>query len=200
MENAEEKMEAMEQAIDSFIPKMQEMQTAIAEQAKVKTPDFKEDFDKIIQFSQKTSDVINKNLTHFKESVNVLIDVIQSIPKQEPILHHHHFDIKSKFFVISFVIMLLTVAVSTGLAVSFGIGYRERYHEATSYSIVRAFYPEVAKYVDNAYSANAEEIIREAEIRIEEQKTLSSENYEKTIDKRDTKRVKDQMKSKRKKK
>ncbi|SEB22347.1 hypothetical protein [Pedobacter hartonius] len=200
MENAEEKMEAMEQAIDSFIPKMQEMQTAITEQAKVKIPDYKEDFDKIIQFSQKTSEGINKSLTHFKESVNVLIEVIQSIPKQEPVQHHHHFDIKSKVFVTSFVIMLLTVAVSIGLAVSFGIGYMKRYHEATSYSIVRAFYPKVAKYVDNAYSTNAEEIIREAEIRIEEQKTLSSEDYERMIDKRDKKRSKDQMKSKRKRK
>lgn len=200
MENAEEKMEAMEQAIESFIPKMQEMQNAIAEQSKVKMPNYSKDFEKIIQFTQETRDSINKNLTHFKESTNVLIDVIQSIPKQEPVHHHHHFDTKSKVFITSLSVILLIVAVSIGLAVSLGIGYIKRYHEATSYSIVRAFYPEVAKYVDEAYSANAEEIIREAEIRIEEQKTLSTNNYEKTIDKRDKKRAKGQMKNNRKKK
>ena len=178
-------MEAMEQAIESFIPKMQEMQNAIAEQSKVKMPDYSKDFEKIIQFTQETRDNINKNLTHFKESTNVLIDVIQSIPKQEPVQHHHHFDTKSKVFITSLSVILLTVALSIGLAVSLSIGYIKRYHEATSYSIVRAFYPEVAKYVDEAYSANADEIIREAEIRIEEQKTLSTSNYQKTIGKRD---------------
>lgn len=196
MENVEEKIEAIDQVIENLIPKIQALETAVSAQPKIEIPDFGKQLDHLIKLTQLSNKNINDNLIHFKESTDVLIEIIQAIPKPTPAKHYHHFDLKSKVFVTGFIVAFLTVAIAVGLAVSFGIASNRRYHDSKSYQIVRAFYPHIAKSVDDAYRNNAEALTSEAETRLNEQKTLSAKAYDSLIEKRDKSQSKNSKKKK----
>ena len=50
--------------------------------------------------------------------------------------------------------------------------------ETNKFLIVRGFYPDVAKYIDSAYTTNADFLIKKAKSNIDEQQTMSEVAFE----------------------
>lgn len=89
-----------------------------------------------------------------------LQEKITKLPKVLPVRHHHHFEERSKGFVIGGIVCLLTVAISVSLCFSL---YREnsRLQENDfKYSMIRQAYPNIIHWADSAYSNNPEETAR----------------------------------------
>jgi hypothetical protein len=53
-----------------------------------------------------------------------------------------------------------------------------RADETNKFLILRGFYPEVAKYIDSAYTTNADFLIKKAKADIDEQQTMSEAAFE----------------------
>ncbi|MDX5438722.1 MAG: hypothetical protein LPK03_16095 [Pontibacter sp.] len=84
-------------------------------------------------------------------------DTITKLPKVLPVRHHHHFEDRSRVFVIGGIICLLTVAISVGLCLSL---YRENSRLRDSdvkYRMIRQGYPDAGRRVDSIYHLNPEE-------------------------------------------
>jgi hypothetical protein len=53
-----------------------------------------------------------------------------------------------------------------------------RADETNKFLILRGFYPDVAKYIDSAYTTNADFLIKKAKADIDEQQTMSEAAFE----------------------
>lgn len=86
------------------------------------------------------------------------------LPKVLPVRHYHHFEDKSRGFIIGGFILLLATSVSVGLSSSL---FREngRLQESSiKYRLVRQEYPEAAFWADSTYHLNPEEAERSMEL------------------------------------
>lgn len=76
---------------------------------------------------------------------------IVSVPKASEVRHHHHFDLRSKGFIISAAVLLLSTAISIAVAIS-------NYHESSrlketdlKFRIARQLSPALTARVDSIY-------------------------------------------------
>ncbi|TPE43327.1 hypothetical protein [Pontibacter mangrovi] len=86
------------------------------------------------------------------------------LPKVLPVRHYHHFEDKSRGFIIGGFILLLATSVSVGLSFSL---FREngRLQESSiKYRLVRQEYPEAAFWADSTYLLAPEEAERRVEL------------------------------------
>lgn len=91
-------------------------------------------------------------------------ETITKLPRVLPVRHHHHFEDRSRGFVIGGIVLLLTAAVSVGLCFSL---YREnsRFKENDiKYKMIRKAYPHAVLWADSTYHFNKEE----AELRVKQ--------------------------------
>ncbi|QCR24488.1 hypothetical protein [Pontibacter sp. SGAir0037] len=83
--------------------------------------------------------------------INSFRDTISKLPKVLPVRHHHHFEDRSRGFIIGAIACLLAAAISAGLC--FGL-YREngrlKVNEA-KYRALQQAYPEAVQWVDSTY-------------------------------------------------
>ncbi|MEJ8802818.1 hypothetical protein [Pontibacter sp. H249] len=87
-------------------------------------------------------------------------DTITKLPKVLPVRHHHHFEDRSRGFVIGSIVCLLAAAISVGLCLSL---YREnsRLRENDIKNrMIRQTYPDAGHWVDSVYYLNPEEAER----------------------------------------
>jgi len=89
--------------------------------------------------------------------INSFCDTITKLPKVLPVRHHHHFEDRSRGFLLSGAILLVTTAVSVGLSFSL---YRENSKlqvNDAKFRMVRQSYPRAARWVDSTYALGPEE-------------------------------------------
>ena len=86
-----------------------------------------------------------------------LQEKITKLPKVLPVRHHHHFEDKSRGFVIGGMVCLLAAAISAGLCFSL---YRENDRLQVvdvKYRMIRQAYPETVHWADSAFNQNPKE-------------------------------------------
>jgi hypothetical protein len=121
---------------------------------------------------------------------------IQFIPKETKVENYHHFDLKSKGFIISAAILLIVSTLCIGIAVS---AFRENNRLQKSdvkYRMIRQVYPGIGAWADSAYfrdpqSAESETqklearefVLKDAEklLKQKEQETKSAQNLLKKL-------------------
>lgn len=94
---------------------------------------------------------IYAQITSFRETISKL-------PKVLPVRHHHHFEDKSRGFVLGGIVCLLTAAISAGLCFSL---FRENsilQGNNMKYRMIRQAYPEIVHWADSAYINALEEV------------------------------------------
>lgn len=103
-----------------------------------------------------TANTLLGTLTAIQES-------IQFLPRKTKVENYHHFDLKSKGFIISAAILLIVSALSVGIAVS---AFRENTRLKKNdfkYRMVRQVYPTAAAWADSTYFKNPESAVSETE-------------------------------------
>jgi len=74
--------------------------------------------------------------------------------------------------------LALATAVMLAITVSLWFENSHRGDDTNKFLIVRGFYPDVAKYIDSAYVINKDTLVRAAQAKIDEQKTMSEAAFE----------------------
>lgn len=145
----------------SAIPsKVKELETKVAETAEMKTLENTQQLERF-----------DKQLNGFDEKIN-------AIPKVIPVKYNVQFDTKSKFVIRTILGLGLAVAIMLAITISLWIENSRRADETNKFLILRGFYPEVAKYIDSAYTANPDFFIKKAKSNIDEQQTMSEAAFE----------------------
>ena len=73
---------------------------------------------------------------------------------------------------------ILATAIMLAISISLWIENNRRADETNKFLILRGFYPDVAKYIDSAYTANADFFIKKAKSNIDEQQNMSEAAFE----------------------
>jgi len=84
-------------------------------------------------------------------------ETVTKLPKVLPVRHHHHFEEKSRGFLIGGIVCLMVTAISAGLCLSL---YRENsrlQENDMKYRMIRQAYPKAVHWADSAYNQNPEE-------------------------------------------
>lgn len=119
-----------------------------------------------------------KQLERFDKQLNGFDEKINAIPKEIPVKYNVQFDTKSKFVIRTILGLGLAVAVMLAISISLWIENSRRADETNKFLILRGFYPDVAKYIDSAYTANADFYIKKSKANIDEQQTMSEAAFE----------------------
>ncbi|HZY35348.1 MAG TPA: hypothetical protein VFE53_01795 [Mucilaginibacter sp.] len=119
-----------------------------------------------------------KQLERFDKQLNGFDEKINAIPKEIPVKYNVQFDTKSKFVIRTILGLGLAVVVMLAISISLWIENSRRADETNKFLILRGFYPDVAKYIDSAYTANADFYIKKSKANIDEQQTMSEAAFE----------------------
>jgi hypothetical protein len=158
LEKRQSKIEELDLA--NLPPKLKELETKITETAEMRTLEN------------------TKQLERFDKQLNGFDDKINAIPKEIPVKHHVQFDTKSKFVIRTILGLGLAVAIMLAISISLWIDNRGSADETNKFLILRGFYPDISKYIDSAYTANADFFIKKAKANIDDQQTMSEAAFE----------------------
>jgi hypothetical protein len=156
LENRQQKVESME--LDKLHPRVKDLETKAA--------------------NYPTADILayNKEIERLGGQLNTFDAKINAIPKELPV--KHQFDPKSKFVIKIILGLGLAVAILIAISISLWIENDRRADVTNKFLILRGFYPDVAKYIDSAYTTNADFLIKKANAKIDEQQTMSEAAFE----------------------
>jgi len=140
--------------LDGLIRKVRDMESSVAQ-----LPNHKEDFEQLTELIKELkTNYQQKDEAYPAEQIQSQLDVLQkkinTIPDIIPV--RHHFDLKSKGFIIGTSILLITVAISVGIAISSVMSFKNVSTNADKYRMVRQTFPNAAKWADTVYHANSE--------------------------------------------
>lgn len=119
-----------------------------------------------------------RQLARFDKQLHGFDEKINAIPKEIPVKYNVQFDTKSKFVIRTILGLGLAVAVLLAISISLWIENSRRADETNKFLILRGFYPDVARYIDSAYTSNADFFIKKSKANIDEQQTLSEAAFE----------------------
>jgi len=156
MKKIEEQLDAIEEVLTQLVKKV----SAAEEQNKNQkvTPD-----DSISIMLTEINTQLKKQPSGqlLTAQINGLQKSIETISKQSQVRHHHHFDIKSRAFIISAAILLIVCAISVGIAVTNSDENSRLHAMDVKYRMVRQINPEIAAWTDSIYYHNPELVEQE---------------------------------------
>ena len=145
MKRIEEQLESIEEVLSLVIRKNASIenliQTATESQNKTLA-------DTLIELKK---DLNQNSSQHLKTHLSEIQQAVASVPKASEVRHHHHFDLRSKGFIISAAVLLLSTALSIAVAISI---YKEsnRLQESDlKFRITRQLSPALTARVDSIY-------------------------------------------------
>lgn len=92
-----------------------------------------------------------------------VLQKISTIPKEIPMRHHHHFDLRSKGFIIGGITLLVTTMIAVGLLFSFWSENSRLHENDIKYRMIRQAVPGTALWADSIYHRNPNEVKRQTE-------------------------------------
>ena len=119
-----------------------------------------------------------KQLERFDKQLNGFDEKINAIPKEIPVRYNVQFDTKAKFVMRTILGLGIAVAVMLAISISLWIENSRRLDETNKFLILRGFYPDVARFIDSAYTNDADFFIKKAKANIDEQQTMSEAAFE----------------------
>ena len=102
------------------------------------------------------AEINRHNLAYPAQQIQSQIDVLRNevacIPKVIPIKNYHHLDVKTRPFIIAGTLLLLFVALSTGLNIHLWIANNRLEANDIKFRMTRQMYPKEAKEADTVYA------------------------------------------------
>jgi len=171
-----------QEIIDSMAKKvtgLEKRQSKIEELGLAAIPSKVEELEtKVMEITEMRTLENTKQLDRFDKQLNGFDEKINAIPKEIPVKYNVQFDTKAKFVIRTILGLGLAVAVMLAISISLWIENSRRSDETNKFLILRGFYPDVAKYIDSAYTTNADFYIKKAKANIDEQQTMSEAAFE----------------------
>lgn len=147
--NNEERLEELEEVVQTVITKMQELETRKIEVPDIHIPDYTGQLETI------KNELVRVNHTYpvgkIQQQIAILEELIGGIPEIIQIRHHHHFQDKSKGFFIGAIILVLVSAISVGVTVSMWNDNRRMNENSVKFRMIRQQYANVAYWADTTY-------------------------------------------------
>jgi hypothetical protein len=127
-----------------------------------------------------------KQLERFDKQLNGFDVKINAIPKEIPVKYNVQFDTKAKLVIRTILVLGLAVAVLLAVSISLWIENSRRADETNKFLILRGFYPNVAKYIDEqqTMSEAAFEAKQAAEQAKQAQENLQELKHKKQLEKK----------------
>jgi hypothetical protein len=152
--NPENDINITNELLDGLIRKVRDLESSVAQ-----LPNHKADFEQLAEHIKELKASYQQNdKQHPAEQIQKQLDELQekikTIPEIIPV--RHHFDLRSKGFIIGGSILLITVAMSVGVAISTTIKYTHVNTNADKFRMVRQSFPDAAKWADTTYHASPE--------------------------------------------
>jgi len=167
LEKRQAKTEGLDATISGLIPKVKTLEINAAAYPKVYVPDYSKDFKNLFDQLKILKEAYDRALRQIEEKIN-------AIPKVLPVKNLHHFEPKAKPVFNLFIALIISIAVLSGICVTLEFEVSRLKDESNRFLILRGFYPEVAGYIDKAYSKDADGLIKKAEANIQEQQMMSA--------------------------
>ena len=158
LEKKQSKIEEL--GLGTLPSKVKELETKVTETAEMKT----------LENTQQ--------LERFDKQLNGFDEKISAIPKEIPFKYKVQFDTKEKFVIRTILGLVLATTIMLAITINLCIENSRKADETNKFLILRGFYPEVAKYIDSAYTANTDLYIKKAKANIDEQQTMSEAAFE----------------------
>ena len=146
MKKIEEQLESIEDVLSLLIRKNTSIENLIqaASESQNKTLS-----DTVIEIKKDLEH--HSSTQHLETYFSQIHQAIVSVPKESQVRHHHHFDLRSKGFIISAVVLLIITALSVAVAIS-NYNERSRLEESDlKFRIARQLSPALTVRVDSIY-------------------------------------------------
>ncbi len=183
METTEEKLEVIEQVLQSLVGMIKTFVEHKPELPKIVIPDHSEEINKLaaqIEASDK-----NKDYLAMKQAIDSHTALMDKFPKEVKSKLQLVFDIQTKFKMAGIILLFFIMAISVGLTTYLLIRNSDLSGEAERYKVVRAFYAQDAKSIDRAYLKDYDHLMRDADLKIKEQQSMSEAAYKEQEAQRD---------------
>lgn len=190
METTEEKLEALEQTLSALLMQFKDLEKSLLNLFEAKWAEHHGLSDRILKNLEAIHNT--QDTRDIDDNMRLLVQKIKDLPPQFSVEHHHRYDIRSKAPVLGTVIIFLTVALSVGLAFTFGIRNRELKGEAERFKVLRAFWPETAIEIDSAYLKNQKLLMKNAASRLQERQVLLDAELREKEKKREYEKARDE--------
>jgi hypothetical protein len=184
-----ERIDGQDEIIDSLIKKITDQ-----EKREPKTADYTLHFEALqkifemflLRYNKENAElkaaIGQLNISYPAEQIqNTLSEVktiLEAVRKSLPVKVKYEFDPKSKFLIKILLGLGISVAIMLATAISLWIENNRRTDETNKFLILRGFYPDVAGFIDSAYTNNADFFIKKAKANIDEQQTMSEAAFE----------------------
>lgn len=166
LEKSQAKTEGLDETVNGLIPKVKTLEVNAASYPKVYVLDYSKDFKELFAQLQQLKQA-------YDQAIRQLEGKIKAMPKTLPVKNYHHFEPKAKPVLYLFIAMILAVTVLSGLCIGLGIENVRRSDESNKFMILRGFYPDIAKAIDDAYANDDGKLMKKAEANIHEQQAMS---------------------------
>ncbi|WP_276348840.1 hypothetical protein [Daejeonella sp. JGW-45] len=144
----EQRLEELEEVLQRTLNKVKEL-----ENRKIELPTIP---DYTLQFSELKEGIARHNLAYPAVKIQTQILELQknidAIPKRIPIQHYYHFTDRSKGSIIAGIILLISCALSVGIAISLWKENRKLNDNSVKFRMIRQSYPNISHWADTIYN------------------------------------------------
>lgn len=152
----EEQLEEQEEVLQLMLTKLQTLENRKIEFPEIRIPDYSNQLEIMKKELLRVNhcypvDKIEEQITKIKNLSNGLPEVIK-------VRRYHHFEDKSKGFIIGAVVLLLVSAMVMGISVSMWTENGRLNENSVKFRVIRQGYPNVAYWADTTYHRDPEEI------------------------------------------
>jgi hypothetical protein len=166
----EERLEEQEEVLQLMLTKLQILENRKIEFPEIRIPNYNS------QLEILKKELLRVNHSYPVEKIDEQVTKIQNlsgrIPETIKVRHHHHFDDKSKGFIIGAVVSLLVCVMTVSIAVSIWKENGRLDENSVKFRIIRQGYPNVAYWADTLYYHKPEETKQFIE-QLEEEQSLA---------------------------
>ncbi|MBC8034878.1 MAG: hypothetical protein H7Y03_12075 [Chitinophagaceae bacterium] len=152
----EERLEEQEEVLQLMLTKLQVLENRKVEFPEIRIPDYRN------QLEILKNELLRVNHSYPVEKIDEQIIKMRTlhdgIPEVVKVRHHHHFEDKSKGFIIGAIVLLLICAMAVGIAVSMWKENGRLNENSVKFRVIRQGYPTIAYWADTTYHRDPEVI------------------------------------------